>query len=141
MQKRFGCRQLWPVQPVCSQNWAGAYIVVQVPASDSVPFFKRRPRSYCAKPAQIWSGWPGQVLAKHILSRSKPVCKNHQAPFLAKCGQPSTSFPLSSGSIEFWTYCWKSAWIWFCSGLLCQVLGQMDPVHKQANVEVPLGLI
>ena len=108
MQKRFGCSQLWPVQPVCSQNWAGAFILVQVPTSNSVPFFKRRPRSYCTKPAQIWSEWPGQVLAKHILSRSKPVCKNHQAQFLVKCGQPSTSFPLS-GSIEFWIILCKTS--------------------------------
>ena len=41
-------------------------------------FFERRPGSYCAKLSQIQSGWPGQVLAKCILSGSKPVCKNHQ---------------------------------------------------------------
>ena len=47
-----------------------------------VLYFQRRPGSYCAKLARrIWSGQPGQVLAKWIWSRSKPVCKNHQVWF------------------------------------------------------------
>ena len=84
--KHFGYGQLWPA---CSQNPAGLYMLdltscIQfgsVLASNLVPFFQRRPRSYRAKLAHIWSGWPGQVLAKCISSESKPVCKNHKAWF------------------------------------------------------------
>ena len=48
---------------------------------NSVPFFQRRHESYRAKPAQMQSVRPGQVLAKGILSRSKPLCTNHWARF------------------------------------------------------------
>ena len=54
---------------------------IQLPVSDSVLFFQRWPGSHCVKPAQIQSGWPGQVLAKCIWSGSKPLCKNHRAWF------------------------------------------------------------
>ena len=57
-------------------------------------FFQRRYGSYCAKQTRIRSGWPGQGLAKHIWSRSKMVCRNHPARFLAKRNLPATSFPL-----------------------------------------------
>ena len=40
----------------------------------------------------VWSGWPGQFWAKHILCRSKPVCKNHQARFWQNATGP---LPLS----------------------------------------------
>ena len=53
---------------------------IQLPAFNSVPFFQRH-GSYRAKPAQMQSGRPGQVLAKGILSRSKPLCTNHWAQF------------------------------------------------------------
>ena len=53
----------------------------RLPASDSVPFFQRRPGSSCGKPARVRSGWPGQVWAKRIWSGSKPGCKNHEARF------------------------------------------------------------
>ena len=55
----------------------------QFPASDSDPFFHRRPESDCAKPARVrlGSGWPYQVVAKRIRSGRKPVCKNHRARF------------------------------------------------------------
>ena len=67
--------------------------LIQLPASDSVRFFQRH-GSYCAKPTQVQSGWPGQCFAKHIWSGSKPVCMNHQPRFLARCNWPTTSFPL-----------------------------------------------
>ena len=54
---------------------------IQLSTSDSALFFQRRPRSYCEKPNHIQSGWPGQGLAECIWSRSKLVCKNHQAWF------------------------------------------------------------
>ena len=62
-------------------NWT------QFPASDSFTFFQRRPGPYCAKKTQVRSGWPGQVLTKNIWSKSKLVCKNHRAWFLAECNQ------------------------------------------------------
>ena len=65
----------------------------RLPVSDLVPFFHRRPRYYCAKPAQIWfsSGWLCQVLARRIRSgRSKPGCMSHLARFWP-------TFPSQSG--------------------------------------------
>ena len=53
----------------CGQ--CAARIQPQLPASDLVPFFQRRPGSYCARLAHVWSGWPGQVLAKCLWSRSQ----------------------------------------------------------------------
>ena len=54
---------------------------IRLPASDSVPFFERRPGPHCAKSTRIRSGWPGQVWAKCIWSGSSPVCKNHRARY------------------------------------------------------------
>ena len=55
---------------------------IRFPASSLVPLFQRRPGSYCVKPAaRIRSGRPGQVLAKCIWPRSKPVCMNNRARF------------------------------------------------------------
>ena len=51
---------------------------IRLSASDSGPFFQRRPGSFSARLAHIPSGWPGQVLAKRIWSGSKPVCKKHR---------------------------------------------------------------
>ena len=73
---------------------------IRLPASDSGPYFQRRPGSYCAKLTRIRSGWPGQVLAKRIWSRCKPVCRNHWARFLPERNRPATSFPLSD-SVAF----------------------------------------
>ena len=69
---------------------------IPLPVSDSVPFFQRRHGPYCAKPTRIRSGWPDQGLAKRIWSRSKPVCRNHRARFLAGRNRPATGFPLRS---------------------------------------------
>lgn len=57
-----------------------------LPSPNLVPFCQKRSGSYCTKPAQILSGWPGQVLPNHISSRNKPMCKNHlgSASFLAE---------------------------------------------------------
>ena len=70
----------------CSQCAArirpDSIFLIQLPTSNLVLlFFQRRPGSYCAKPTWIWSGWPGQVLGKRILSGSKPVCKNQWVRF------------------------------------------------------------
>ena len=63
--------------------------------SDATASFHRQLRSYCAKPAQIGfgSGWLCQVLVKWIQSRSKPVCKNHQACFWPVLPSQSRSDP------------------------------------------------
>ena len=61
-----------------------------LPASDLAPFFQRRPGSNSAKPAQIWSGWPGQVWGKHMWSGGKLVCKNHWARFQQNATSPLT---------------------------------------------------
>ena len=55
--------------------------LIQIPSPNLVPFFQRKPGSYWAKLTWIQSGWPGQVLAKHILSGSTLVHKNPQAQF------------------------------------------------------------
>ena len=82
IQKHFGYSQLWPLWPVCSQNQARSYYMPDPTFHiQLVLFLQRRPWSYCAKSAQIRSGRPGQVLAKHIWFGSNPVCKNHSAQF------------------------------------------------------------
>ena len=95
---------------------------------NSVPSFQRRPRSFGVKPAQIWSWWPGQVLAKHIWSRSKLVCKNHWAQFWQNATGMLPVSPLSD-SVAFFhrqpgSYCAKLAQIRFGSGWLHQVLAK-----------------
>ena len=106
---------------------------IRLPASNSVPFFQRRPGPYCAKPTRIRSGWPVPVLAESIWSRSKLVRKNHLAWFLAELNQPATSFPLKADPVAFFplaqwflhrrpgSYCAKLGRIRFGSGWLCQV--------------------
>ena len=110
--------------------------LIQLPMSDSVPFYQRRHGSYCTKPTQIRSGWPCQCLVKCIWSVSKPVCTNHQARFLARRNRPTTSFPFqawlqwSTCRRPSW-YCQKPAWIWLSSGWMCQVLAkQIRPRSK-----------
>ena len=63
-------------------------------ACSLVSLFWSRPRSYCAKLAQIRFGWPPQVLAKQIWSRSKLLCKNHWVCFWqnASCPLPVSHF-------------------------------------------------
>ena len=58
-----------------------------------IQFRFSREGSYCAKPTQIRSGWPGQSLAKRIWSGSKPVCRNQRARFLAIHNRPRYQFP------------------------------------------------
>ena len=53
------------------------------------------------KTGRFRSGGPGLVMAKRILSGSKPVCQNHRARFLAGRNQPSTSFSLSDSAAFF----------------------------------------
>ena len=75
---------LWLCPGYCSQHAArigpDQICRIQLPGSNSVPFLQKRPRSYCAKLAWIQSGWPGQVWAKQMWSRSKLVHRSHQAP-------------------------------------------------------------
>ena len=101
---------------------------IRLLASDSVPFFQRGPGSYCAKPARIRSGWPGQVWAKRIWSGSKPGCTNHPARFLAEPNRSATSFLLSD-SVAFFhrrpgSFCAQAARIYFGSESLCQALAK-----------------
>ena len=117
--------------------------LIQLSASDSVPFFQRWHGSYCAKPTQIQSGWPGQGLAKCMWSGSKPVCRNHWAWFMAGYNWPATSLPLSD-SVAFFHRCPRSyhakpARIWFNSGWLHKVLAKMGLVRKQASVQETSG--
>ena len=63
-------------------------------------FFQRRHGSHCAKPTRVRSGWPGQGLAKHVRCRSRLVCWNHLARFLAERNRPAGSFSLSD-SVPF----------------------------------------
>ena len=73
---------LWPVMAVMARIGLNYMCQIQLGASSSVPFFQRRPGSFCAKPAWIQSGWPGQTRrAKSIWSKNKLVCKNHLAWF------------------------------------------------------------
>ena len=101
-RKRFGHGQLWPLRPACRQDRAGSYSM-----SDPISriqfgrFFQRWPGSYCTKPARFRCGGSGLVMAKRILSGSKPVCQNHRARFLAGRNQPSTSFSLSDSAAFF----------------------------------------
>ena len=115
--------------------------------SNQVLFFQRRPGPHCAKPAWIQSGWPGQVSAKRILSRSKPVCHNHQAWLWQNATGllPVSHFQtqLCSSTWHIWpgSYCAKPAWTWFSSGQLCHIFGQMDPVRRQTGVQESYGLL
>ena len=102
------------------------YHWIQLSASSSVLFFQRSLGSNCAKPAQIWSGWPGQVLAQWIRSRNKPVCKNHQA-----CSWPKLpSWSRSDANRIRYVYC--DHWLL----LLCST--QTDDVRQR--VTCPLKL-
>ena len=57
--------------------WPDRKYRIRLAVSVSVPYFQRRPRRYCAKPAQIIT--VVRFLGKRIWSGSKPVCKSHRA--------------------------------------------------------------
>ena len=104
---------LWPLRPACSQNWAGSYMPDPTSRIHFSSVLPEKTGSYCAKPAPIRSGQPGQVLAKCNWSESKLVCKTHRARFLPECNRPATSSPLSDSVAFFhrWprSYCAKPA--------------------------------
>ena len=110
-------------------------------ASDSVPFSKRRPRWHYVKPAQLWSGRPGEVSAKCTWSTSKPVCKNHRAWFWQNTTSllPASHFQAqlrsTDGSVHTVQNQPQSNNVW----LTASSFGQADPVCKQAGVQEPLG--
>ena len=92
--------------------------------------------------AQIWSTWPGQVLAHHTWSRSKPVCENHQAQFW----QNATSLlPVSHFHARLHSSTDGPDLVVQKhprSDLVCLTVsgfGQTDPVRKQAGVQESLG--
>ena len=58
-------------------------------------------KEYHAILAQIRSGWPAQVLAKCVGSRSKPVSINHQAWFWQNATGPLPVSPLSDLVVFF----------------------------------------
>ena len=87
-----------PIQKRSVYGRLWSRIVYAGSASDSVPFFQRRPGSYCAKPSRIRSEWPGEVLAKRIWSRSKSVCKNHRAWFWQNAKPARYQFPTLAAS-------------------------------------------
>ena len=84
IRKRFGYGQLWPLRPACSQNRTGSYMpdpTCRILFSSVSP---KKAWVILCKTDWIPSGWPGQGLAQRIWSGSKPVCRNHQARFLAE---------------------------------------------------------
>ena len=92
----------------------------------------------------IWSGWPGQDLAKLIWSESKLVCRNHRARLLAGHNQPATGF-LFSDSFAFFHRCpgcyYKTRLDPIEFWLIVPGFGQTDPVRKQANAQESSGLL
>ena len=80
--KHFGHGQLWPLWPACSQNCARSYM----PDLTSHNQLQKRPRSHCAKLIWIQSGWPGQVLGKHLVWKQASVQKS-PGLVLAECNQ------------------------------------------------------
>ena len=90
---------LWPVMTITASVQPASARMVYARSDFPHPFMfrfsKEGMESYCTKPTRVRSGWPGQNLAKHIWSGSKPVCRNHRARFLAGRNRPATSFPLS----------------------------------------------
>ena len=111
---------------------------IRLLACDSVPFFQRRPGSYCAAPVRIRSGWPHQVLAKRIWSGSKPVCKNRRAQFWQNANGPP---PVSHFQTRLHSFTDGPDHIvqnqpgsdWVLAD--CVGLGQTDPVRKQAGLQ------
>ena len=101
---------------------------IRLPASDSVPFFQRQPRSYCGKtePDPIWMSWSG--FGQTHLVRKPAGVQDTMDPVSGRT-QPArypTSFPLSD-SVAFFhrrpgSYYAKTARIRFGPG--CQVLAK-----------------
>ena len=132
IRKRFGYGQC------ASRIGPDSMCQIWLSASISVLFFQRRHGSYCAKPTWIWSGWPGQGLAKCIWSGSKLVCRNHLAWFLSGCNWPAKllTFGLTSvhPQITLLILCKTSPdpiYFW----LIVSGFGQTDQVWKQAGVQ------
>ena len=161
IRKRFGFGQLWPLRPACSQNRPAS---VLVPCFVFCFVFQRRPGSYCAKPTQIRSGWPG--FGPHSEHR-------FSAPSSLKegCGKPVLGvwvWPNTSGQETSWCagIIWPGFWQDVTDPLpvslfptrfrypqtsrliLCKTspdliwfcltvsgLGQTEPVRKQASVQ------
>ena len=97
----------------------------------------------CAKLVLIWSGWPGQVLDKHLDWKQAGV-QESSSPVLAEHKHLATSFPFSDlvAFLHRWprSYCAKPARIWFGSGWLSG-FGRTNPVRKQAGGQELLGLL
>ena len=144
IQKHFGSSLLWPLWLISSRNWAGFCMPDPTSHTRFSSVLPKKAQIIVCEMAWIWSGWPGQVLAKCIWSRCKQVWQNHWAPLLAECNQPATSLPLSHLLAFFHrqpgSYCAKPAWVQPGSGWLSG-LGQTDPVWKQASVQESLGLL
>ena len=124
-------RSGWPGQGLAKHSWSGSKLVCRnhrarflaglnrpatsFPLSDSVPFLRRRPGYYCAKPARIRfsSGWLCQGLAKRIRSGRKPTCKNDPARFCPVL--PSRSGPDANRIRHVY---WDNTWWHLCSAIL-----------------------
>ena len=77
IQKCSGYGQLWPTR---------SHMPDQI---FHIQFGYALPGSYISNNSNMNHGWPGQVLAKQIWSRSKPACKNYwaQLNFVSKDGK------------------------------------------------------
>ena len=99
----------------------------------------KKARIVLCKPAQIRSGWPGQVWGKRIWSGGKPVCKKSSGPFLEERNRPATSFPTFRLGFVLphtarITLC-KTSLVPILSWLTVSGFGQTDSVRKQAGVQ------
>ena len=118
-------------------------------ASDVVPFFQRRPRSYCAV-LVIWKAWSG-VGQMHLVWKAwSGVGQMHlvwkQAGgqealglVLAECNRPTFRLGCLLPLTALIVLCKTSLgpiWFW----LTVSGLGQMDPVWKQPGVQESRGL-
>ena len=110
------CGQLWLLWPHADRIGLDCICRIWLPTFYLMLLFRRRPGSYCAKLAQIQSGWPRQVLVNHqawfwqnAISRL-PV--SHFQTHLFS----STDSPGHMGK--------KTARIQAGSGRLCQVLAK-----------------
>ena len=88
-------------------------------------FFQRRHGSYCSKPTQTQSGWPGEGMAKCIRSGNKLVCRNHLV--WKQAGVQESSGVETS---------WCAGIIWCGNKLVCR----NHLVWKQAGVLESSGL-
>ena len=107
---------------------SGCIFRIRLTVSDSIPFFQRRPGSYCTKQTGVWSGWPGQVLVKaHLVQRQTGV-QESSGPVITEHNRPAARFPVSDSTAFFHrryrSYRAKPAPIWFGCDWLCQVLAK-----------------